>query len=151
MDTKASFIGQTTNSISRQIVPKKFHNLSHAIPDYGCWHNLSGFVQVNYPPRQRIISTKMISSLLFRENLLCIDHHFLSRQGICVSIYNLRPARNTGHPASERGRQKAWKVVVWRSCSRDPVVAEGEMPTSSAQQDGGQVDVGYKSLKMLHA
>jgi hypothetical protein len=42
MDTKASFIGQMSDSISRLIFLKNFYDHRYTILNYGCWHNLSG-------------------------------------------------------------------------------------------------------------
>jgi hypothetical protein len=50
MDTKASFIGQTTNSISRQILLKNFYDLRHAIPQMAVGKTSQDFLKsINLP------------------------------------------------------------------------------------------------------
>jgi hypothetical protein len=49
MDTKASFIGQMSDSILHLILPKNFYALRHVIQNYVCWYDLLVFVQAQLP------------------------------------------------------------------------------------------------------
>jgi hypothetical protein len=86
MHTRTSLIRQMSNSFLHRTILKNFYNLRHTILNLGRWHNFSVFVQSYPPPRKKII--KIISSLILKEKLLCIDQLFLSRQGIFVSKRN---------------------------------------------------------------